>query len=211
MRAETHSLGRSQSGPRDGSLSHPEPDAASLAHKIVSMSSGLHPNAVESVRRKWDTRLAATADQTAYPWSLDLSSQDDGSAEGSYGGSNLGRNLWITRKGAIKAAVGDEGVIPGSMGTKSYVVKGKGVAASFNSCSHGAGRRMSRSKAKATLTVESLELAMKGKTWNADHALALLDEHPASYKDIDQVMADQSDLVEVQHTLHQIFNYKGTR
>ena len=93
-----------------------------------------------------------------------------------------GKNLWITRKGAIKAAAGDLGVIPGSMGSRSYVVRGNGVAASFNSCSHGAGRRMSRSKAKSTFTVESLEKAMAGKTWNADHALGLLDEHPDSYK-----------------------------
>jgi tRNA-splicing ligase RtcB len=122
-----------------------------------------------------------------------------------------GKNLWITRKGAIKAAVGDLGVIPGSMGTRSYVVRGNGVAASFNSCSHGAGRRMSRAKAKSTFTVESLEKAMAGKTWNSDHALGLLDEHPESYKDIDQVMSDQKDLVTVEHTLHQVFNYKGVK
>lgn len=125
--------------------------------------------------------------------------------------NHLGKNLWITRKGAIKAAQGDFGVIPGSMGTKSYIVSGNGVASSFNSCSHGAGRRMSRSKAKATFSVASLEKHMEGKTWNADHALGLLDEHPESYKDIDRVMADQADLVTVQHTLRQIFNYKGVK
>lgn len=119
-----------------------------------------------------------------------------------------GQNLWITRKGAIKAAQGDLGVIPGSMGTATYIVSGKGSAASYNSCSHGAGRRMSRSQAKRTFTLESLEEAMVGKAWNRD-AKALLDEHPDSYKDIDQVMADQEDLVTVEHTLHQILNYKG--
>ena len=122
-----------------------------------------------------------------------------------------GKSLWVTRKGAIKAATGDLGVIPGSMGTRSYIVRGNGVASSYNSCSHGAGRRMSRSKAKSTFTVASLEKAMAGKTWNADHALGLLDEHPDSYKDIDQVMSDQADLVTVEHTLHQVFNYKGVR
>jgi tRNA-splicing ligase RtcB len=96
------------------------------------------------------------------------------------------------------------------MGTRSYIVKGRGAAASYNSCSHGAGRRMSRGVAKRTLTVESLNEAMVGRTWNADKASVLLDEHPSSYKDIDQVMADQRDLVEVQHTLRQVFNYKGT-
>lgn len=121
-----------------------------------------------------------------------------------------GKNLWITRKGAIKADVGDEGVIPGSMGTRSYIVKGKGVEASWNSCSHGAGRRMSRGRAKQEFDESSLCEAMKGKSWNSDRAASLIDEHPGSYKDIDQVMADQSDLVEVQHVLSQVFNYKGT-
>lgn len=121
-----------------------------------------------------------------------------------------GKNLWITRKGAIKAATGDEGVIPGSMGTRSYIVKGLGNPASFNSCSHGAGRKMSRGKAKLEFDEASLVEAMKGKAWNADRAGSLIDEHPGSYKDIDQVMADQADLVEIQHTLSQVFNYKGT-
>jgi RNA-splicing ligase RtcB len=120
-----------------------------------------------------------------------------------------GKDLWITRKGAIKAAAGDEGVIPGSMGTRSYVVKGIGSKASYDSCSHGAGRRMSRGQARRELTVESLRTAMRGRSWNDKDADKLVDEHPAAYKDIDQVMADQSDLVTVQHTLRQVFNYKG--
>jgi len=124
--------------------------------------------------------------------------------------THAGKNLWITRKGAIKADVGDEGVIPGSMGTRSYIVKGKGVAESWNSCSHGAGRKMSRGRAKETFTASSLKKSMAGKNWNEDRASSLIDEHPGAYKDIDQVMADQSDLVEVQHVLHQVFNYKGT-
>src|SRR3954471_6025378 len=121
-----------------------------------------------------------------------------------------GKNMWITRKGAIKAAAGDEGVIPGSMGTRSYVVRGRGVSASYNSCSHGAGRRLSRGQARKQLTVESLAEQMSGRTWNSDKARQLLDEHPSAYKDIDVVMADQADLVEIQHTLRQVFNYKGT-
>lgn len=120
------------------------------------------------------------------------------------------RELWITRKGAIKADVGDEGVIPGSMGTRSYVVMGLGNIASYHSCSHGAGRRMSRGEAKRTFTGESLSSAMAGKTWLSSAADSLVDEHPGAYKDIDRVMADQADLVAVQHTLSQVFNYKGT-
>ena len=123
--------------------------------------------------------------------------------------NHLGRNLWITRKGAIKADVKDRGVIPGSMGTRSYVVRGKGSKSSFASCSHGAGRRMSRNEARKTLTVESLTQAMGDTAWNSGHALELLDEHPDSYKDIDEVMAAQADLVEVEAVLRQVFNYKG--
>ncbi len=120
------------------------------------------------------------------------------------------REMWITRKGAIKADVGDLGVIPGSMGTRSYIVRGKGNEASWNSCSHGAGRRHSRTKAKKLFTVADLAEQMSGKVWLAKRADALVDEIPSAYKDIDQVMADQSDLVEVVHTLHQVLNYKGT-
>jgi tRNA-splicing ligase RtcB len=123
--------------------------------------------------------------------------------------NHRGKNLWITRKGAIKAATGDFGVIPGSMGTRSYIVKGLGNSASYNSCSHGAGRRYSRSKAKTIFTVEELAEQMSGKAWQSDKAASLLDEIPSAYKDIDQVMDDQKDLVSIEHTLHQILNYKG--
>ena len=119
-----------------------------------------------------------------------------------------GRWLWITRKGAIRAANGDMGVIPGSMGTRSYIVRGLGEMESYMSSSHGAGRRMSRGQAKRELTEESLVEAMKGKAWNQD-AKGLLDEHPLAYKDIDQVMEAQKDLVEIVHTLRQVANYKG--
>ena len=120
-----------------------------------------------------------------------------------------GQDLWITRKGAIRAGRGDEGVIPGSMGTRSYIVSGRGAPESYSSCAHGAGRRMSRTAARKQLSVDSLREAMRGRSWNAESAQRLLDEHPSSYKDIDRVMADQTDLVEVQHTLRQVFNYKG--
>jgi tRNA-splicing ligase RtcB len=121
-----------------------------------------------------------------------------------------GQELWITRKGAIKADTGDLGVIPGSMGTRSYIVRGKGNAESWTSCSHGAGRRHSRTQAKKLFTTDDLAREMAGKVWLADRADALVDEIPSAYKDVEQVMADQSDLVEVLHTLHQFLNYKGT-
>jgi tRNA-splicing ligase RtcB len=120
------------------------------------------------------------------------------------------REVWVTRKGAIRADTGDLGVIPGSMGTRSYIVAGKGNAESWHSCSHGAGRRYSRTKAKKLFTTDDLAEQMAGKTWLEGRAAALVDEIPAAYKDIDQVMADQADLVEVLHTLRQVLNYKGT-
>jgi tRNA-splicing ligase RtcB (3'-phosphate/5'-hydroxy nucleic acid ligase) len=121
-----------------------------------------------------------------------------------------GRELWITRKGAIKADRGDLGVIPGSMGTRSHIVAGSGNPTSWNSCAHGAGRRHSRTEARRLFTSADLAAQMAGKVWLSKRAGALVDEIPAAYKDIDQVMADQADLVTVLHTLRQVLNYKGT-
>ena len=120
-----------------------------------------------------------------------------------------GRWLWITRKGAIHAGVGARGLIPGSMGQRSYVVRGLGNEDSYTSCSHGAGRRMSRTQARKTLSVETLERQMAGRAWQASDAAALLDEAPDAYKPIDQVMADQADLVAIEHALESLANYKG--
>ena len=121
-----------------------------------------------------------------------------------------GVELWVTRKGAIKAGAGDLGVIPGSMGTHSYIVRGKGNPKSWQSCSHGAGRRMSRGQAKRAFSASDLTEQMQGKVWLESKAQSLVDEIPSAYKDVDQVMADQEDLVEVVHTLNQVLNYKGT-
>ena len=121
---------------------------------------------------------------------------------------HMGQNVWVTRKGAIRAREGDRGVIPGSMGAASYIVTGRGSASSFMSCSHGAGRRMSRAQARKTLDREGLVAAMADKAWNGD-AETLIDEDPRAYKDIDVVMENQRDLVTVEHTLRQVLNYKG--
>jgi RNA-splicing ligase RtcB len=120
-----------------------------------------------------------------------------------------GKDLWITRKGAIRAGAGELGVIPGSMGAASFVVEGRGNAESFCSCSHGAGRRMSRGEARRSLTAHDLKKRMQGRTWLASRAADLVDEHPDAYKDIHAVMRDQEDLVVVRHTLRQVLNYKG--
>jgi tRNA-splicing ligase RtcB len=119
------------------------------------------------------------------------------------------RDVWLTRKGAIRAGKGDLGVIPASMGTSTYIVRGRGSVSSYMSSSDGAGRRLSRTKARRTLTVESLNEQMQGLAWTASDAKSLLDEHPDAYKPIADVMAAQQDLVEVVHELRQILNYKG--
>lgn len=121
-----------------------------------------------------------------------------------------GEEIWVTRKGAIRAGVDDWGVIPGSMGQRSYVVTGLGNSDSYKSASHGAGRNFSRTKAKKEFTVEQFEAAMdNGVTWQKSNSKALLDESPMAYKDIDVVMEDQKDLVQIQYELKAILNYKG--
>lgn len=120
---------------------------------------------------------------------------------------HFGAEVWLTRKGAVSAREGELGIIPGSMGAKSFIVRGKGQAESFCSCSHGAGRVMSRAQAKRTFTLEDHAAATDGVECRKDDGV--IDETPAAYKDIDAVMAAQSDLVEVVHTLKQVVCVKG--
>jgi tRNA-splicing ligase RtcB (3'-phosphate/5'-hydroxy nucleic acid ligase) len=119
----------------------------------------------------------------------------------------FGENLFVTRKGAISAREGELGIIPGSMGAKSYIVRGLGNAESLCSCSHGAGRRMSRSAAKRKFSEQDLAEQTVGVECRKDGGV--LDEIPGAYKDIDAVMANQRDLVEVVHTLKQVVCVKG--
>jgi tRNA-splicing ligase RtcB (3'-phosphate/5'-hydroxy nucleic acid ligase) len=120
---------------------------------------------------------------------------------------HFGEQVWLTRKGAIRAREGELGIIPGSMGARSYIVRGKGSAESFHSCAHGAGRRMSRNAAQKTFGVSDLIQQTHGVICRKDKGV--LDEIPGAYKDIDEVMANQSDLVEVVHTLKQVLCVKG--
>lgn len=121
--------------------------------------------------------------------------------------NHYGHNVWITRKGAIRARERDLGIIPGSMGDRSYIVRGLGNPDSFCSCSHGAGRRFSRSEAKRRFDVEDLVESTRGIECRKD--THVLDEIPRAYKPINEVMENQSDLVEVVHTLKQVLNVKG--
>ncbi|MSQ54993.1 MAG: RtcB family protein [Betaproteobacteria bacterium] len=121
--------------------------------------------------------------------------------------THYGESVWLTRKGAIRAREGELGIIPGSMGTRSYIVRGKGNRESFDSCAHGAGRRMSRNAAAKRFSTEDLAAQTEGVICRKDRGV--IDEIPGAYKDIDEVMANQSDLVEVVHTLKQVLCVKG--
>lgn len=121
--------------------------------------------------------------------------------------NHFGRNLWVTRKGAIRARAGDLGVIPSAMGQKSYVVRGKGNLESYCSCSHGAGRKMSRTQARKQFTIDDLKAQTIGVECPKNDAV--LDEIPSAYKDIDVVMSNQTDLIDIVHTLKAILNVKG--
>ncbi|MBI5208655.1 MAG: RtcB family protein [Elusimicrobia bacterium] len=120
---------------------------------------------------------------------------------------HFGREVIVTRKGAVRAGAGEPGIIPGSMGTKSFIVVGKGCAEAFDSASHGAGRRMSRHEAKRRFKVSDLQEATRGVECRKD--AGVLDEIPQAYKSIDEVIANQADLVEVTATLKQVLCVKG--
>ena len=120
---------------------------------------------------------------------------------------HFGEKVWLTRKGAIRAGAGELGIIPGSMGARSYIVRGKGAAQSFHSCAHGAGRRMSRNAAQKSFSLDDLAKQTAGVICRKDKGV--IDEIPGAYKDIDEVMANQSDLVAVVHTLKQVLCVKG--
>jgi len=117
------------------------------------------------------------------------------------------RDLWVTRKGATSAAEGQLGIIPGSMGVGSYVTLGRGNPNSWSSCSHGAGRRMSRTRAANTIQQDEFEAAMKGIVCDTDPRV--IDEAPQAYKDLDAVMRLQQSLVDIKHRLTPLINVKG--
>jgi tRNA-splicing ligase RtcB len=121
--------------------------------------------------------------------------------------THFGEQVYVTRKGAVSAKAGQLGIIPGSMGARSFIVRGKGNPESFNSCSHGAGRTMSRAEAKRRFTVADQRAATEGVECRKDKDV--IDETPAAYKDIDAVMQAQRDLVDVVHTLKQVVCVKG--
>lgn len=153
-----------------------------------------------------DHTLAALADEIDTPFT---SVQEAVNCHHNYvqQEEHFGQQVWITRKGAVSARRGQLGIIPGSMGAKSFIVRGLGNAESFHSCSHGAGRIMSRNQAKKTFTLDDHRQATRHVECRKD--AAVLDETPGAYKDIEAVMAAQQDLVEIVHTLRQVVCVKG--
>jgi len=150
--------------------------------------------------------LAALRSVISAPWSCDCEAVN---CHHNYVNweNHFGKNVMVTRKGAVRARQGDLGIIPGSMGARSFIVRGKGNPDSFCSCSHGAGRKMSRGQAKKRFTLADHVAATAGVECRKDHDV--IDETPGAYKDIDAVMAAQEDLVEVVHTLKQVVCVKG--
>lgn len=122
-------------------------------------------------------------------------------------GQEVFRDLWITRKGATSAREGQLGIIPGSMGVGSYIVRGKGNPLSWQSCSHGAGRRFSRAKAKSSISQNDFVNSMSGIVCDTDPKLR--DEAPQAYKDLNEVMSNQASLVDIVHKLRPLINVKG--
>ncbi len=190
----------------------PDPDLAYLVEGTHPFEQYIHDMlwAQDYAAANREVMVDAALSGLGEAWGLDLTPLNVVNCHHNYceREHHHGKNLWVTRKGAIRARVGDYGVIPGSMATGSFIVQGLGSKASYHSASHGAGRTMSRTAARKNLTTESLDVRMEGITWNQD-AEALLDEHPASYKDLGQVMANQADLVEPVARLTTILNYKG--
>ena len=215
-RLALHHIERAKHTMRRWSSQPPDPDLAYLVQGEPEFDAYIHDlhwaQAYARVNRDRMMRLAleqlsALADRT-----LDFEAERYINNWHNYAAleEHEGRELWITRKGAISARPGQLGVIPGSMGTGSYIVRGRGNPAAYHSASHGAGRRMSRTRARKTFTPEDMERVMQGRAWQRAAARHLIDEIPGAYKDLDQVMAYQHDLVDVVAHLRTLANYKGT-
>lgn len=181
------------------------PEGSPLFDEYVGAVKWAQDYALENRRRMMDTVLRALH-HSVKPFEV---TQEAINCHHNYVAmeNHFGRNVYVTRKGAIRARDGDLGVIPGSMGARSYIVRGRGNADSYCSCSHGAGRRMSRSAARKTFTAADLVAQTEGVECRKDESV--VDEIPGAYKDIDAVMANQADLVEVVHTLKQVLCIKG--
>lgn len=192
----------------------PDPDLAYLVEGTAQFDEYIHDMlwAQDYAAANRQAMVSATLAALGQSWHYDLTPMQVINCHHNYceQENHHGRNLWVTRKGAIRARHGDMGVIPGSMATGSYIVQGLQSDASYHSASHGAGRTMSRTAARKNLTAESLDTVMRsnGIAWNNDPD-GLLDEHPDAYKNIENVMGAQSDLVRPVARLATVLNYKG--
>lgn len=215
MLAEQH-IEKAQDLMKQYFISLPDPDLAYLAQGTPEFKAYLHDLlwAQDYAKRNRATMLGRILERIALHVFGEWRSEEQMTllrvdCHHNYTGqeSHYGQNVWVTRKGAVSARAGQLGIIPGSMGAKSYIVEGLGNEESFCSCSHGAGRRMSRSKARATFSQADLAAQTAGVECRKD--ADVIDEIPAAYKDIDEVMANQADLVRPLYTLKQILCIKG--
>jgi tRNA-splicing ligase RtcB (3'-phosphate/5'-hydroxy nucleic acid ligase) len=212
-RLALHHIAAAKDGLRRSGETLPDPDLAYLVQGTAEFAAYIadlewaQAYAFGSRQRMMTVALAALRDCAGRPVAevRTINNHHNYARRETHGG----RDLWITRKGAISARAGELGVVPGSMGTGSYVVRGLGNPESYCSAAHGAGRAMSRGQARRRFTRDDIEAAMAGRTWLLRDAAALIDEIPGAYKDLDIVMADQTDLVEVVHRLDTLVNYKG--
>ena len=202
-------------GGADTALTVPHVDALAAAADLVQPDAVLISNSIEG--RDIAGRFAARTRRALSADAVGVARDDEGvlAQHSVYGGAynvtsapTFGAYVITVRQGAIDAREGVMGLIPGSMGTRSYVTRGKGNADALYSAPHGAGRVMSRRQAKKRFTAADLDRAMKGIVYRP--GAEWVDEIPAAYKDIDQVMEDATDLVEVVHELRQVLNVKGT-
>ena len=188
----------------------PDPDLSYLAEQTPEYDQYMNDMlwAQEFARLNRKSMLAAILREMDAMWTFTRDAPIDCHHNYVARENHYGQNVLVTRKGAVRARAGDLGIIPGSMGAKSYIVRGLGNLESFHSCSHGAGRRMSRNEAKRRFTERDLAEQTSGIECRKD--AAVVDEIPAAYKSIDQVMADQRDLVEPIEELKQVLCVKGT-
>jgi tRNA-splicing ligase RtcB len=206
-----HHIAVAQKLCRQWHIKLPDPDLAYLPQGIPEFTAYIDQLrwAQEFARENRAEMMDRVADQVAMHMGDDVQRELEVSCHHNYTEQekHFGRDVWLSRKGAIDASEGTWGLIPGSMGTKSYVVQGKGSKMGLNSAPHGAGREYSRSQARKTFDMDQLRRDMEGIEWSGSEAF--LDEIPAAYKDVDVVMRDSYDLVEVRYTLRQILNVKG--
>jgi tRNA-splicing ligase RtcB len=211
-RTGTYFIERAREAIERAGLRLPDRDLAWLAEGTTEFDDYVEAVGWAQDYAAWNRQLMMSATLAAVRREVDVRFKTDEMAVNCHHNyvqkeTHGGEDVWITRKGAVRAGAGELGIIPGSMGAKSFIVRGLGNPESWESCSHGAGRKMSRTQAKQSFTLKDHREATEGVECRKDKDV--IDETPAAYKDIDAVMKAQADLVEIVHTLKQVVCVKG--